>query len=146
MIDSLLSISSPFGEYYYPRFIDDEQHDWLREDYYYCDKTLREDRAHLTSKSQFIIIGSQDRNSNRTGTWRQELMQKPWRDAAFWLAPHGLVSLLSYRTQAQGWHHPQWLQPFPFIANQEHALHACLQPNLWREAFLQLRLSPLWWL
>jgi hypothetical protein len=29
----------------------------------------------------------------------QELMQRPWRDAAYWLAPHGLLSLLSYRTQ-----------------------------------------------
>ena len=29
--------------------------------------------------------GSQDRNSNRAGSWRQELMQRPWRDAAYWL-------------------------------------------------------------
>jgi len=42
---------------------------------------------------------TQDRNSHRTGTWRQELMQRPWRVAAYWLAPHGLPSLLSYRTQ-----------------------------------------------
>jgi hypothetical protein len=28
-----------------------------------------------------------------------ELMQKPWRGAAYWLAPHDLLSLLSYRTQ-----------------------------------------------
>jgi hypothetical protein len=26
-------------------------------------------------------------------------MQKPWRDAAYWLAPPGLLNLLSYRTQ-----------------------------------------------
>jgi hypothetical protein len=25
-------------------------------------------------------------NSNRTGPWRQELMQRPWRGAAYWLA------------------------------------------------------------
>ena len=36
---------------------------------------------------------------NRTGTWRQELMQRPWRGAAYWLALHGLLSLLSHRTQ-----------------------------------------------
>jgi hypothetical protein len=35
----------------------------------------------------------------RPETWRQELMQRPWRGAAFWLAPHGLLSLLSYRIQ-----------------------------------------------
>jgi len=39
------------------------------------------------------------RNSNRTGTWRQELMQKPWKGAAYWLVHHGLLSLLCYRTQ-----------------------------------------------
>ena len=27
----------------------------------------------------FIIEGSQDRNSIGAGTWRQELMQRPWR-------------------------------------------------------------------
>ena len=52
-----------------------------------------------TSTPQSIIGGSQDRNSHRIGTWRQELIQKPWRGAAYWLAPHGLLSLLSYRTQ-----------------------------------------------
>jgi hypothetical protein len=34
----------------------------------------------------------------RTGTpMRQELMQRPWRGAAYSLALHGLLSLLSYR-------------------------------------------------
>ena len=32
-------------------------------------------------------------------TWRWELMQRLWRGAAYWLACHGLLSLLSYRTQ-----------------------------------------------
>ena len=36
---------------------------------------------------------------NRAGTWRKELMQRPWRDVAYWIAPHGLLSLLSYRIQ-----------------------------------------------
>ena len=35
----------------------------------------------------------------KAGTWRQELMQRPWRCAAYWLAPHGLLSLLSFRCQ-----------------------------------------------
>jgi hypothetical protein len=30
---------------------------------------------------------------------RQELMQRPWRGAAYWLAPHGFLSLLN-RTQS----------------------------------------------
>lgn len=36
----------------------------------------------------------------KAGTRRQELMQRPWRDAAYRLAPHGLLILLSYRTRA----------------------------------------------
>jgi hypothetical protein len=47
----------------------------------------------------FITQGSQDRNSLRAGTCRQELMQRPWRDVTYWLASPGLLSLLSYRTQ-----------------------------------------------
>jgi len=30
----------------------------------------------------FHIKGSQDRNLNRAGLWRQELMQRTWRGAA----------------------------------------------------------------
>jgi hypothetical protein len=30
---------------------------------------------------------------------KQELMQRPWRDVTYWLAPPGLFSLLSYSTQ-----------------------------------------------
>jgi hypothetical protein len=52
-----------------------------------------------TSTLLFITKGSQDWNSHRAGTWRQELMQRPWRGAAYWLASPGLLSLLSYRTQ-----------------------------------------------
>ena len=28
-----------------------------------------------------------------------ELLQRSWRDAAYWLVPYGLLFLLSYRTQ-----------------------------------------------
>jgi hypothetical protein len=27
----------------------------------------------------FITEGSQDKNSHRAGTWREELIQRPWR-------------------------------------------------------------------
>jgi hypothetical protein len=45
-----------------------------------------------TSTVLFIIEGSQDRNSDRAGSWRQELMQTSWRDAAYWLDPHGMLT------------------------------------------------------
>jgi len=64
-------------------------------------KQVGKERVYLafTSTSLFIIEESQDRNSSRAGTWRQELMQRPWRDVAYWLAPRDLLTLLSYRTQ-----------------------------------------------
>lgn len=39
-----------------------------------------------TSTSQLIIKGSQDRNLSRVGTWRQELILRPWRVAAYFKA------------------------------------------------------------
>jgi hypothetical protein len=52
-----------------------------------------------SSTEQRIIKSSEGNNLSRVGTWRQELMQRPWRDAAYWLAPHGFLSLLSYGAQ-----------------------------------------------
>ena len=46
----------------------------------------------LTLPSLFITEGSQDRNSSRAGIWRQELMQRPWRGAAYWLTSRGLLN------------------------------------------------------
>ena len=64
--------------------------------------------------------------------------------AASWLAPHGLHSLLSYRTQD---HQPRecishnGLCLSPLITNWENALRLDRM-----KAFSQLRLLPLWWL
>jgi len=85
-------------------------------------KQVGEEKDYLAYVSTLLFItkGSQDRNSHRAGTWRQELMQRPCRDAAYWLAPHGLLSLLSCRTQD---HQPRdgcthsGLGPPPLITN-----------------------------
>ena len=72
-------------------------------------------------------------------------MQRPWRGAAYWLAPHGLLSLLSYRTQD---HQPKdgstqnGVGSLLSITNLKSVLQACLQPDL-LGAFSQLRFSPL---
>ena len=44
-----------------------------------------------TSTALFIMEGRQDRNSHRAGTWRQDLMQKPWKNAAYWFAQPALL-------------------------------------------------------
>lgn len=44
--------------------------------------------------SQYIIERSQPRNSSKTGTWKQELKQKPQMNAAYRLAPSGFLCLL----------------------------------------------------
>ena len=102
-------------------------------------KQVGEEGTYLahTSILRFIIEGSQDGNSNRAGSWRQELMQRPWRSAAYWFASHGLLSLLSYRigTTYHGLGPPP---SFSLITNLENALQLGLM-----ERFPQLRLLPL---
>jgi hypothetical protein len=67
-------------------------------------RQVGKERVYLvyTSTVLFIIKGIQDKNSNRAATWRQELMQRPWRGLAFWLAPHGLPQKLSCLQDVQG--------------------------------------------
>jgi hypothetical protein len=57
-------------------------------------KQFGEERVYSAYTSTLLFTkGSQD----RVGTWRQELMQRPWRDVTYWLASPGLLSVLSYR-------------------------------------------------
>lgn len=72
----------------------------------YCSKTLtknnlgkRRNFFGLHVCSCFIIKRSQGRDSNRAGTWRPHLSQRPRRKAVYWLAPWS-YSLLSYPTRA----------------------------------------------
>ena len=77
----------------------------------------------------------------RPGTWKQEPMQRSWRDAARCLAPHDLLSLLSYATQDNlirfGTIH-SGLDPLTSLRDQENILQIWLQANL-NEAISQLR-------
>ena len=87
-------------------------------------KQAGQERVYLayTSTVLFIIGGSQDRNSNRAGNWKQELMQSPWRvlltglfpmacSACFLIelrtisagmAPHTAVWVLSHQSLTKG--------------------------------------------
>jgi len=62
-------------------------------------RRLGEERVYFTHSSteQVTIQSSEGRNSHRAGTWRQELIQRPWRGAAYWHISLGLLlSLLSH--------------------------------------------------
>lgn len=50
----------------------------------------------LTLPYHHSLWWSQGRSSNKEGIQRQELLQRPWAGAAYWLVPH---DLLSYTTQ-----------------------------------------------
>ena len=69
------------------------------------------------------------------------MWKSPWKNAAYWLASHGLLSLLSYRTQdyqhRDGTTHNGLCLP-PQITNLENVLQVDHM-----EAFPQLKLLPL---
>jgi hypothetical protein len=106
-------------------------------------KQAGEERVCLAfaSTSLFITEGSQDRNSGRVGTWRQELMQRTWWGVVYWFAPRGLLSLLSYKTQdylpRDGTAHNGLGPPHQSLINKMLYRLACLQPGL-MEASSQL--------
>lgn len=66
---------------------------------YYDQKQVVGAKGLFGCSSLFIIEGSQDMNSKKAGTWRREMIQEPWRGAAYCLAPRGLLRLLSYGLQ-----------------------------------------------
>jgi hypothetical protein len=61
----------------------------------------------------------------RLGTWRQELMQRPWRDVTYCLASPGLLSLLSYKTQdyqtRDGTTHNDFSHPLSLIVKMPYS-------------------------
>lgn len=86
-------------------------------------KEVEEKRVYsaYTSIWQFIIKKKQkkskDRNSNRTGTRWQELMQRPCRGVAYWLASPGLISLPIQDHQPRDGSTHNGLGPLPSITN-----------------------------
>jgi hypothetical protein len=51
----------------------------------------------LFSLHVYVVVHheeSQKRKANRTGTLRQELIQRPWRGAVYWLTYHDLLNQL----------------------------------------------------
>lgn len=85
---------------------------------------------HLTAIVHHPGISGQE---IKVGIQGQELMQRPWKNNAHWLAPCGLFCLPSYSTldlQSRGDTTHNWLGPSTSIINQENVLWAYPQINL----------------
>lgn len=73
--------------------------------------------------------GKSERQFKWGRSWGQELMQRPWTDVAYWLAPHGLHNLLSFSTQD---HQPGVAPPtVGWTFHTNHYRFACRQTS-WR--------------
>jgi hypothetical protein len=57
-------------------------------------------RKGLINLQVTVYHGGKLKQEFKAGVWKQELKQRPWRNTAYWLDSHGLLSLLSYTTQA----------------------------------------------
>ena len=64
---------------------------------HYNQKQLGEEWFHFIWQLTVYYEGKEGRNSSRAGTKRQELKQRPWRRAAYGLAPHNVLGLLFFR-------------------------------------------------
>lgn len=78
-------------------------------------------------------------NLVRAGIWMQELKQRPWRSAVYWLAPQGLSSHFSYSIQdhlpRNGNAHSELDTPTS-ITNHNNTPWTWLQANLsWESLF-----------
>lgn len=108
-------------------------------------KKVGEGRVYLAYPSTLLFITEEVRTGIQTGQdpGVHELIQRPWRGAAYCLAPHGFLSLLSYRTQdhqhRNGTTH-YWLGLPLSITRWDNTLQLDL-----KEAFPQPRLLPLPW-
>ena len=71
-----------------------------------------------------ITEGNQGGNSSRAGSWKQELKERPWRNAAPWLASPGSFSLFFHTSQdylPRCGSVPRDMGPPTSIINQENA-------------------------
>ena len=87
-------------------------------------------------KQLLIIEGSQDRNSSKAETWRQEpLLQSPWRGAAYGLFPLACSAclLIEPRTTSPGVVSPTmcWTLSHPSLIKKMSYKHV-YSPVLWR--------------
>ena len=121
MKNNLLSWNQPglFGELH-ATTLNNNSIVFLSQDFYYCDKT----KASYGRNGHFNIIVHHQRKSGqglKARNWRQKLKQRPCRNDAYCLSPHGFPNLLSYivHNHLPGMAQSQCVGPFTLITNQE---------------------------
>lgn len=101
----------------------------VRSSSYCCEKTPRT-KINLGIKG---LLSSSSFGKAKAGPWTQELKQKPWKEAAYWLVPCSLFSLLSDSTlddQLRGCTALRGLGFPTSIIIQENTSHSCPQASL----------------
>ena len=70
---------------------------------YFCLQDVPPPISYLSHRpSDLLLAGATSIQTSfvlSPGTWKQEMDQKPWRRTAYWVAPCGFLSLLSYTFQ-----------------------------------------------
>ena len=106
-------------------------------------RQLREERVYIIELSDHHVFVKEVRQELQIGTWRQELMQRPWRRTTYGLALLGLLDLLSYAPNincSEISPTVNWVLPHQsLINNMTHK--PGLEANL-KEPFSQLRFPP----
>lgn len=96
---------------------------------------------HLHLQGTSITEGSQGRTPSRAGPRRRELIQRSWKDAAYWLDAHESLSRLSFSSQdhqPREWRCPQWAGS-PHIDTNQEMHHRIAHGPIWWGIFLKLR-------
>lgn len=75
---------------------------------YCCDNQHWSEATQEEKDLQVTLSSRKSEQELKGGTWRQVLEQGQWKNAAYWLTPHGLFNLLLYRTQD---HQPKYGSP-----------------------------------
>jgi hypothetical protein len=78
---------------------------------------------YISCASLPFIQGRKSGQELQAGAWRQELKQRPWRNIAFWLAPHGLITTQDYLLGGGGTAHSGLGLPTLTINNNNNDNH-----------------------
>ena len=64
-------------------------------------------KTNLEQRGVIWLTRPHHSSGTQAGTWRQELKQRPWGNAAYWFVLYSLLNLFSFSMRSHlGWCHP----------------------------------------